>query len=219
MTTARTRAALAAISTVLLTSACGGGGDPQAAESTPSAGAPTGDAPAEELDPALCVDPGYFDQHVEFCANGDPIETEAPVTEQPHVEWPDGLRAEITGVTAQSTDQYASDQPDHDTEIRVTVQLSNVGPREVPLDGSYGGALSDHLFYGENRYEAQGWMAMDNAEGSDSLPQRLVPGTSAQYVCVFSLPSAEADVLAFSFSPDPVVYPPHTFTGVETLLG
>ena len=80
------------------------------------------------------------------------------------------------------------------------------------------GSLSDQLLYGENRYEAQGWMAMDNAQASDTLPQRIVPGSSAEYVAVFSLPSAEADTLAFSFSPDPATYPVHTFTDVETLL-
>ncbi len=122
-------------------------------------------------------------------------------------------------MTAQKTDHYQSDQPDHDMEIRVTVKLTNSGTENVPLDGSYGGPISDQLFYGQNRYEAQGWMAMDNAKSSDTLPQRLVPGTSAEYVGVFSLPAAEADRLAFSYSPDPAVYPTHTFTDVETLLG
>ncbi len=213
----RTCAAATAVATVLLTAACGG--DTDASEATSSAAELSAVAPSEELDPALCADAAYFDQNVEFCANAGPIETEASVVEQPFAEWPGGLRAEIASVTAEATDSYLSDQPDHDMEIRVTVRLSNSGAENIALDGSHMGPMSDQLLYGANRYEAQGWMAMDNPQSSDELPQRLVPGTSAEYVGVFSLPSTEADPLIFSFSPDSTLYPTHNFTDVETLLG
>jgi hypothetical protein len=145
-------------------------------------------------------------------AGGEGALPEGPVSEGPH-QWPDGLAAEV--VTVESRPAETVDDPALDTEVRVTVQLTNTGSEVVSLGADPNGldaGPDDELFYGGNRYEAQGWY-----NDANNLPTQLAPGTSASWVSVFTLPGTELGVLAYSFSPTDA-HGPWTFTELESLL-
>jgi hypothetical protein len=199
--------------------ACGGGDDQATAEASSSAPS----AAAGTLDPSMCQDPAFLKENTEFClssgavaadpAQGFDMEGSVTTDDGSFIQYPDGLRGEITGVTVQPNDaQHPSDEhPDFDRLVTVTVKLSNTGEATIPLqlDPSPG-----TLLYGENRYEAQGWFT-DN--GSDDLPQQLVPGTDASFNTDYTLPANGLSKLALQFTPSSSKYTQYTFTEVETL--
>lgn len=133
------------------------------------------------------------------------------------VQYPNGLRGQITAVSARPDDgTHQSDQhPDFDELVTVTLQLTNTGNSPVQLNTDALGPSQVDLYYGENRYEAQGWVTEKN--GIQDLPQQLVPGTSAKFDQDFTLPSSGMAVLAVKFQPESS-YPPFVFTDVQTLI-
>jgi hypothetical protein len=204
--------------TALLLVACGGN------DETPAAEAPAAETSAE-LDPAQCGETEFYEANVEFCANtgvaGEvDAAAEGSVTteEGSYVEYPDGYHAVISEVTAGPADEtlISPDEPEMDGQVTVTMTITNKGDAPIALNNDSFGTSPVRLLYGENRYEAQGWMT-DGGVGD--LPQQLVPGTSAEFATDFTLPTAEtAGPLAVEFNPDASVYLTYTFTDVETLI-
>src|SRR4051794_13164900 len=76
---------------------------------------------------------------------------EGPVSDGPH-EWSDGLAAEIVAVGTGPAQTV--DDPALDTEVRVTVELTNTGSDVVSFGTDPNGldaGPDDELFYGVNR--------------------------------------------------------------------
>jgi hypothetical protein len=174
-------------------------------------------------DTELCHETEYYEANIEFCASavGDiGVVPEGSVTTEDgsFIEYPDGYHAVISSVTAGPADETLIDdeRPELDGMITVTMTITNKGEAPIQLNNDGFGTSQVNLYYGENRYEAQGWMTTG---GVGDLPQQLVPGTSAEFANDFTLPSAEMDgPLAVEFSPDANVYTKYLFTDVETLI-
>jgi hypothetical protein len=194
--------------------ACGGGDSESSSAATTSS--LTEEAVPNEAD---CAIPAFAVDNAEFCASALPAEPtlvpEGSVTTEngSFILYPDGLRGEIQAVTRRPNDEQHPDttHPDADTMVTVTMLLSNTGTETVPLNGQG----SPTLYYGENRYEATGWMTTGDAS---ELPQQLVAGTSATFTTDYTLPAAGVETLALEFSPDRSKYTTYTFTDVETLI-
>lgn len=174
------------------------------------------------IDRSMCQDPSFAASHATLCGGtGSPrpaIQTEGSVTtaDGVFIQYPDGLRGQITAVKAKPNDAEHPDDshPDANELLTVTFELSNTGTSPVPLDGTVSGVQTT-LYYGVNRYTATSWMTDPN--GVQDLPQQLVPGTNASFDQEFTLPSSGLSVLAVKFQPDQN-HSPYTFTDVQTLV-
>lgn len=147
---------------------------------------------------------------------GDGPQTTVDATET--VTWENGLSAKIVSVIATPTQSSSLAEKGQDTEVRITVELSNGGTEAFvfsnPLQGPNG--PRDTLFYGQNLYEAQGWANPDS--GMEKLPKRLAPGTSATFTGIWGLAAKDLQVLTYTFNPDHGNLLEGTFTGVESLI-
>jgi hypothetical protein len=184
------------------------------------------------VDRSMCQDETFRAAHVALCGTDSPpgpaaISTEGSVTTKDgaFVQYPNGLRGEITKVIAKADDGTHPDDshPDFNELVTVTVKLSNTGSTPVKLDNDGLGTSQLDLYYGVNRYQAEGWMT--DLHGVQDLPQQLVPGTSATFDSDFTLPSTELGTLAVTFQPgagisasESASYTAYTFTDVQTLL-
>jgi hypothetical protein len=207
-----------------------------ASSASPSTGAPAS-LPSDEqfLDLHNCQDAVFEKAHAEFCdgggaasiAAGNPPITEGSVTgpNGASVVYPgDRLRVEIVKVSKEPTgpghSHYESDHPDFDEIVTVTVQLTNTGTEDIPLQRPANG-VSVQLLYGQDRYRATGW-TRDGGEAP--LPQQLVPGSTTTLRQDFTLPSSGLGTLAVQFNRDvpspgaPSGSPDYLFTDVQTLL-
>jgi hypothetical protein len=216
--------ACAGLSGLALTlTACGGSDSDGTAFPAPSSSSASDPG---ELDPADCTEPEFFEEYVEFCVNsgvvdgsGNPAEGSVTTEEGSYVEYSDGLHAVISDVTAGPADEtiIEDERPELDGLVTITMTISNEGGAPIQLNNDAFGTSQVNLYYGENRYEAQGWMTEG---GVGDLPQRLVPGSSAEFTSRFTLPTAEmGGPLAVAFNPDSSIYLTYTFTDVETLIG
>jgi hypothetical protein len=188
-----------------------------------------GEAPTAQQ----CQDQAYFDENTDACldaargaaseelgsaeeeapvASEEPAVTEGPVTEP--AAFPGDLTAEVVGVS--TAGEADSDNPANDTRVLVTVRFTNNGSDTFAWssdpNGLDAGPDAD-LFFGENRFEAQGYYNDQN-----QLPTQLVPGTSADWTGLYYMPGAELDTLALAVSPERGMFEPWTFTGVEALV-
>ena len=188
---------------------------PAASSSAPPSTSAAASPPSDEqfLDLHNCQDAVFEKAHAEFCdgggaasiAAGNPPITEGSVTgpNGASVVYPgDMLRVDIANVTKEPTgpDQshYESDHPDFDEIVTVTVQLTNTGTEDIPLQRPANG-VSVQLLYGQDRYRATGWMT-DGGEAT--LPQQLVPGSTTTLRQDFTLPSSELGTLAVLLNRD-----------------
>ena len=149
-------------------------------------------------------------------AEGDGPKTTVDAAET--AEWENGLNAKITAATAAPVEGSDYTERGHDTEVTITVELSNDGSAPFVFSDSYQGPNGprDTLYYGENLYEAQEWA--NPGKGMDALPKQLVPGTSATFTGVWSLPAEGLQSLTYEFTPDHGNLLQYTFTGVEKLI-
>lgn len=133
-------------------------------------------------------------------------------------KWPNGVTAKITAVTAglAAADTVHKYDPEKgDTLVKITIEMMNGGKDVFALP--QGGGVGADLFYGENLTTAQSWMNLDSGSSSD-LPKQLVPGSSASYTAIWTLPAEGLDSLTLDFTPYPNEQDRYTFTGVEKLL-
>ncbi len=220
----RTRLSLLALPTAtLLLTACGGPAAAPAPEpATTLTTGPSATDPAvgeAEVDPCGPGSTLSDEEIAQACPEGgEAVAAEGSVTvpDEAFVVYPDGMRSEIVSVSTQAPSMGNND-PAEDTEVLVTVRLSNIGSQTLPLwpDGSidYG----ETLLYGANRYTATRWFS--DQGGTEDAPQQLVPGTDVDIVSTFTLPGSELGTLAFTTNPNSQVYTAYTFTDVQTLLG
>lgn len=196
---------MAAIAAVLVLAGCGGA--PEAPEPE-GAAAPTASAEVPAQPETATPAPDLPED-----AEPADISYEGSVTteEGGFVEYPDGLVVRVVEAEQLPRDDYAVEQFDHDARIRVVIELSNVGAEPVPLEPS----VAQILLHGENRYEGQWWASDDD---SSTLPRRLMPGTSATFESVQTLPADGLDELALLVNPRDGYYTDYTFADLETLL-
>lgn len=217
--------ALGAAVLVAAVALSGCGGDDETEESL------TGDTTPAEASDEGAVDEGALDEGAvgelspeeqaemdeggSFGASGGSVTDE----EGRFVQYPDGLRAEIVRAQAEPTDIPADSlDADHDTEVYVTVKLSNEGEAAIPLTDSEIW-VKDDLLYGENGFEGQGWNITGEGEPTlMDLPAQLVPGTSVEVTSMHTMPNSELGVLRYVVNPDEQRYTDYVFEDVETLL-
>lgn len=147
-----------------------------------------------------------------------PVRHEGSVTTKDgsFVKYPNGLTVRLTKVTTKPASRQDPDYHPGDVEVWVTESLSNQGGAPVSLTSDL--YFQTQLYYGANRYQADGFASFDNPHDSMNLPQRLVPGTSALVTSSYTMPKSQLGTLAFEVNPDAQKYTSYTFTDVQTLL-
>lgn len=129
------------------------------------------------------------------------------------VTYPDGIKVELVRVTRRPNKGEIEDPGGArvgNTIIEVTERYTNTG--EAPW--AFPDALSrtSNLLYGQNREFAQGWLQPDR------LPTRLMPGTSAKELTLWTVDAKDTKVLAFVVNANSDVDTDYTFTDVESLI-
>jgi hypothetical protein len=191
---------------------CGSGQQPSAGEAV-AASAPK----SWDCSPSSTLSQAEWTEHCAGVDNSKALESSVTTADGAFIQYPNGLRGQVIAVKARANDaDHTTDgHPEFDEMVTVTFQLSNTGTVPVQLNTDALGPSQLDLYYGQNRYQANGWMT--DPHGIADLPKQLNPDTKASFDQEFTLPSSGLEALVLTFHPD-VTYPPHTFTDVQTLI-